>query len=73
MLGFRAGPVPELKHLCVYPGSRGAGVGGALCRWLEEQAWLAGHGEIILGVESGCEPTPAAPSRVLFYARAESP
>jgi adenylate kinase family enzyme/GNAT superfamily N-acetyltransferase len=53
VLDFRAGPVPELKHLFVYPGSRGAGIAGALCRWLEEQARLAGHSEIILAVEPG--------------------
>ncbi|MDI3240728.1 GNAT family N-acetyltransferase [Arthrobacter sp. AL08] len=53
VLDFRAGPVPELKHLFVYPGSRGAGIGSALCRWLEEQARLAGHSAIVLGVEPG--------------------
>ena len=53
MLDFRDGPVPELKHLFVYPGSRGAGVGKALCHWLEDQARLAGHSGIILGVEPG--------------------
>ena len=53
VLDFRAGPVPELKHLFVYPGSRGAGIAGALCLWLEEQARLAGHSGIILGVEPG--------------------
>ena len=53
VLDFRAGQVPELKHLFVYPGSRGAGIGRALCLWLEEQAGLAGHSEIILGVEPG--------------------
>ncbi|XAS65167.1 GNAT family N-acetyltransferase [Pseudarthrobacter sp. So.54] len=53
VLEFRAGPVPELKHLFVYPGSRGAGIAGALCLWLEEQARLAGHSEIILGVDPG--------------------
>lgn len=53
VLDFRAGPVPELKHLFVYPGSRGAGIGRALCVWLEERARLAGHSGIILGVEPG--------------------
>ena len=53
VLDFRAGPVPELKNLFVYPGSRRAGIGRALCLWLEEQARLAGHSGIILGVESG--------------------
>jgi adenylate kinase family enzyme/GNAT superfamily N-acetyltransferase len=53
VLDFRAGPVPELKHLFVYPGSRGAGIGRALCLWLEEHARLAGHRWIILGVEPG--------------------
>jgi adenylate kinase family enzyme/GNAT superfamily N-acetyltransferase len=53
VLDFRAGPVPELKHLFVYPGSRGAGIGRALCLWLEEQARLAGHRAIVLGVEPG--------------------
>ncbi|BCW66423.1 hypothetical protein NicSoilB4_11860 [Arthrobacter sp. NicSoilB4] len=53
VLDFRAGPVPELKHLFVYPGSRGAGIGRALCLWLEERARLAGHSGIILGVEPG--------------------
>ena len=53
VLDFRAGPVPELKHLYVHPGSRGAGVGKALCHWLEDQARLAGHSGIILGVEPG--------------------
>lgn len=53
VLDFRAGPVPELKHLFVYPGSRGAGIAKALCLWLEEQARLAGRSEIILGVDPG--------------------
>ncbi|MCB5274379.1 hypothetical protein BJG92_01912 [Arthrobacter sp. SO5] len=53
VLDFRAGPVPELKHVFVYPGSRGAGVGRALCLWLEEQARAAGHRGIILSVEPG--------------------
>lgn len=53
VLDFRAGPVPELKNLFVYSGSRRAGIGRALCLWLEDQARLAGHSGIILGVEPG--------------------
>lgn len=53
VLDFRSGQLPELKHLFVHPGSRGAGVGRALCLWLEEQARLAGHSEIVLGMEPG--------------------
>lgn len=53
VLDLRAGPDPELKHLFVYPGSRGAGAGRALCVWLEGQARLAGQSGIILGVDPG--------------------
>ena len=53
VLDLRVEPAPELKHLFVYPASRGRGIGRALCEWVEDYARAAGHCTILLGVDAG--------------------
>ena len=50
VLDFHAEDAPELKHLYVNEGFRGAGAGTAMCRWIEAQAVRSGFGKLYLGV-----------------------
>ncbi|GAB3531004.1 hypothetical protein GCM10027403_00660 [Arthrobacter tecti] len=50
ILDFGATHPPELKNLFVNPSRRSAGIGSALCEWVEGEAKSAGFEDVYLGV-----------------------